>query len=94
MAFADMLEHVTLAQWRGVIFAVGLYDGSAWFTWSNDAGETDAGAYVEIDPCDEVRPALEILRTGELSVALTISEHIVIYRSADWGQTWEEVGTI
>lgn len=94
MAFAATLEHVTLAQWRGVLFAVGLADGSAWFTWSNDGGANDAGAFVMIAACDEARPGLEILSTGELAVALSVDEAIVTYRSADWGATWEEVDSI
>jgi len=95
--FADDLEHAAICQWNGIIYAAGWADGGVWFEYSEDGGTNASpipgvGIRARICDADEQQPAIEVLTTSELVVAVDRGGEVATYYSADQGATWQPAG--
>ncbi len=91
---ADDLLHAAVCQWQGIIYAAGWADGAVWFECSEDGGATKAeipgvGPRSFICYADEQQPAIEVLDTAEIVVAVDQQGQVATYVSRDQGRTWE-----
>ena len=94
--FAEDLQHAAICQWKGLIYAAGWADGALWFKYSEDGGRTageipGVGTRARVCEAEEQQPAIEVLTTSELVVALDRAGEVVVYYSADQGATWNPV---
>ena len=98
---ADDLAKAQLCERHGLVYAVGLAEGYAWCEWSQDSGATKAffpdgstAKPVSLEPADDDQPAIEVLQTGEIVVALSQEGGVKTYVSRDEGEHWELVGLV
>ena len=98
---ADDLMKAQICERDGLLYAAGLSDGLAWFEWSQDSGANKApfadGSTVKLisaEPADDQQPAIEVLQTGEIVVALTQSGVVRTYVSRDHGEHWAFIGAV
>jgi len=90
---ADDLRRAAICQWNGILYAAGWADGGIWFEYSDrsDLGKSEipgAGLRVKICDADEQQPAIEVLPTSEIVVAVDIGDTVATYYSPDQGITW------
>lgn len=91
---ADDLQHAAICEWNGIIYAVGWREGTVWFEYSEDGGTSKAeipgvGLRARVCEADEQQPAIEVLVTGEIVVAVDRSGRVETWYSADQGATWQ-----
>jgi len=98
---ADDLAKAQLCERDGLVYAVGLSGGYAYFEWSQDSGATQAcfpdGATAKLvspAPADDEQPALEALQTGEIVAALVQEGAVSLYVTRDEGEHWEPLGVV
>ncbi|MBM3498120.1 MAG: hypothetical protein FJX74_05560 [Armatimonadetes bacterium] len=98
---ADDLLRAQICERDGLVYAVGLADGHAWFEWSHDSGATKAAfpdgstaKRITLEPVEDDQPALEALQTGEIVVALTQEGLVKTYVTRDEGEHWEFIGAV
>lgn len=98
---ADDLTKAQICERDGILYAVGLAGGYAYFEWSQDAGATKAAfpdgttaKLITPEPTDDEQPAIEALQTGEIVVALTQAGLVKTYITRDEGEHWELVGAV
>jgi len=92
--FAQDLERAALCQWNGLLYLAGWADGAVWFEYSEDGGRTAAeipgvGQRAYVCAAEEQQPAIEVLSTSELVIAVEQGGEVVTYYSADQGATWQ-----
>ncbi len=90
---ADDLRRAAICQWNGILYAAGWADGSIWFEYSDlpDLGKSpvgSAGYRVKICEAEEQQPAIEVLPTAEIVVAVESGNGVVTYYSTDQGASW------
>jgi hypothetical protein len=94
---AETLLYVSMVQDHGILYAAGYYDGSVWFEFSDDGGETSGtfvagGTQVEVAAADdEEQPGIELLTTGEIMVTVMSGGATEHWVSRDHGESWSEV---
>jgi len=91
---ADDLQHAAICEWNGIVYAAGWRDGAVWFEYSEDGGVTKGevpgvGQRSRVCDAEEQQPAIEVLVTGEIVVAVDRSGQVATYYSADQGCTWQ-----
>jgi len=86
----SLLAHVQLFN---VILAVGWADDAVWYTASNDNGATWTEP-VEVGEAEEEQPSIAWLHTGEILVARTYNGGAMTALSADFGNTWTDIGAV
>ena len=92
--FVQNLRRAAICQWNGIIYAAGWENGSVWFEYSDDRGRT-AGEIIQgqtrtrVCDAEEQQPAIEILSTSEIVVAVSQGGEVVTYFSSDQGATWQ-----
>lgn len=90
---ADDLRRAAICQWNGIVYAAGWADGSIWFEYSDqpnlDKSEIPGvGLRSRVCEADEQQPAIEVLPTAELVVAVERDGNVETYYSPDQGITW------
>jgi len=98
---ADDLLKAQICERDGLVYAVGLSQGYAYFEWSQDSGATKAAfpdgstaRLISPEPADDDQPAIEALQTGEIVVALAQDGLVRTYVTRDEGQHWELIGAV
>jgi len=98
---ADDLTKAQICERDGLVYAAGLSDGSAWFEWSQDSGATKApfgdgstAKLISAESADDEQPAIEVLQTGEIVVALTQGGLVKTYVTRDQGEHWAFIGAV
>lgn len=91
---ADDLSHAAICQWNGIIYAVGWDEGSVWFEYSDDGGQTageipGVGTRSRVCDAEEQQAAIEVLTTSEIVVAVDRDGQVETYYSANQGITWQ-----
>jgi hypothetical protein len=91
---AEDLQHAALCAWNGLLYAAGWAEGAVWFEYSEDNGRTAAplpggGTRSFICTAEEQQPAIEVLTTAELVVAVDREGQVATYYSTDQGRTWQ-----
>ena len=95
----DDLEYGALTQVEDLVLAAGYLGGKCYFLWSDDRGQSqhlfaDGETKHEIAESEAQQPALEILTTQEVLVALTRGDTVYTYLSTDFGETWRPVDNL
>ena len=90
---ADDLRRAALCQWNGIVYAAGWADGGIWFEYSDRPGLEKseipgAGYRRKICDAEEQQPAIEVLSTAEIVVAVDDGGEVITYYSPDQGITW------
>ena len=98
---ADDLMKAQICERDGLVYAVGLSEGYAWFEWSQDSGATKAALpdgstakLISPEVADDDQPAIEALQTGEIVVALAQDGMVKTYVTRDEGEHWEPLGAV
>jgi len=91
---ADDLEYAAMTERLGILVAAGYDGGSCYIEISNDGGQSKAcigGAdetRIEVAASDPEQPAVLVLDTGEIMVAVTYAGQVRCYTSDDWAWHW------
>jgi hypothetical protein len=98
---ADDLTKAQICERDGLLYAAGLSDGQAYFEWSQDSGATKAAfadgstaKLISAEACDDEQPAIEVLQTGEIVVALAQNVLVKTYVTRDQGEHWAFIGAV
>jgi hypothetical protein len=92
--FANDLTRAAICQWNGIIYAAGWADGAVWFKYSEDGGRSasllpDGSTRARVCAAEQQQPAIEVLTTSELVVAVDQGGEVAMYFSSDQGATWQ-----